>query len=117
MLQAQNRPNGEILADEVAEIDLAASLHPLCQGTDTTAAHHENNRLAGCGIDDGFLLQVWHLATLRLHVTVANIVACKRRLSRDHADFTHRGKSFLFGLFSTQIIETSRKYETFNKFG
>lgn len=78
------------LLDEVAEIDFASCLYPLCEGADAAARNHEHDWLASCWVDNRFLLQIWHLATLRFDVGVADIVARKRRFASDHADFGHK---------------------------
>ncbi len=76
-----------MLSNEMTEIDFAASLHPFCERTDSAAADHKHDWLAGCWVDNRFLLQVRHLAALGFDVTVADIVASQWGFSRDHADF------------------------------
>ncbi len=74
----------------MAQVDLASCFYPLCEGADTTARNHEHHWLAGCWVNNRFLLQIWHLATLGFDVTVADIIARKRRFASDHADFGHK---------------------------
>jgi hypothetical protein len=63
------------LHDELCQVQFAASGDPLVQRTEAATRNGDADRLAGCWVHDGFLLQIRHLATLRFDVTVANVAA------------------------------------------
>lgn len=82
------------LYDESAEVDVDAGRCPLGQGADTATRHHEGDWLASCRIDEGLLLQVWHLTALGFDVTVADIARRKWRFASNHADLAHKIREF-----------------------
>jgi hypothetical protein len=72
------------------KIKLLSGLHPLAEGTDTTSGNHDAHWATRCWVNHGLWLEVWHLAALRFHVGVADIVASHRALASNFADFCHK---------------------------
>ena len=72
-----------------AEIDLLAFAQPLVERAEAAAGDHDLHGAAGSRVGDGFLLEVGHLAALRFHVGVRNVVAGQRRFASNGANFSH----------------------------
>ena len=74
---------------EVGNVDGLTFLRPLHERPETAGGNHDALLLSGCGVHNDALLQIRHLAALRLDVTVAHVVTREWRFASDGADFRH----------------------------
>jgi hypothetical protein len=85
----QDRRGIFYLRGESAKVKGFPCLHPLSERAEAAAGNHDPLGFPGGWIHDRSRLEIRHLAALRLHVGVADVVTRQWPLARNSADFGH----------------------------